>query len=127
MHGELLRSRCERPGCGEPFDDARSYMTAAEIPRCDCGARIRPHICWFGEVPFEMDRIERALAACDWFLTIGSSGSVYPAAGFVHALHARKKPSRKIYVGLEAPENAAAFDEVVLGKAGLVVPSLFAA
>jgi NAD-dependent deacetylase len=128
MHGELLRSRCERPGCGEPFDDARSYPTAADIPRCRCGARIRPHICWFGEVPFEMDRIGDALASCDWFVTIGSSGAVYPAAGFVRALQARPRgPARSVYVGLEAPENADAFDEVRLGKAGAIVPCLFVA
>jgi NAD-dependent deacetylase len=128
MHGELFRSRCERPGCGEPFDDARSYETAADIPRCQCGARIRPHICWFGEVPFEMDRIGGALARCDWFITIGSSGAVYPAAGFVRALEARPDgPARSVYVGLERPENADAFDEVLLGKAGDIVPALFGA
>src|SRR5579859_3312099 len=82
MHGELLKSRCERDHA-PPFEDSGLYMDAASIPRCDCGARIRPHICWFGEMPFEMDRIAGALSQCDIFVTIGSSGAVYPAAGFV--------------------------------------------
>jgi NAD-dependent deacetylase len=125
MHGELSKTRCERPGCGEPFFDERSFKVAADIPRCRCGARVRPHICWFGEVPFEMDRIAEALDRCDWFVTIGSSGAVYPAAGFVRAITARGKPARTVYVGLEEPENADAFDEVRLGKAGEVVPALF--
>jgi NAD-dependent deacetylase len=59
MHGELFKSRCDtctRP----PFRDTNLYEPPAEVPRCECGRRIRPHICWFGEVPFELDRIERA-------------------------------------------------------------------
>ena len=81
MHGELMKSRCE--SCSRPpFDDRVAHSS---VPRCACGARVRPHIVWFGEVPFEMDRIARELDACDVFVTIGSSGSVYPAAGFVSA------------------------------------------
>ncbi len=126
MHGELLRSRCERPGCAPPFEDAGVYPTSAAIPRCSCGARIRPHICWFGEIPFEMDTIAVELERCDWFVTIGSSGAVYPAAGFVRAARCRGgKQARTIYVGPEAPENAGSFDEVRLGKAGDGVPGLF--
>ena len=125
MHGELLKSRCE-DGCGEPFQDSRSYMTLADIPRCvSCGARIRPHICWFGEVPFDMETIAEALEGADWFVTIGSS--VYPAAGFVRSARMRRRPARTVYVGPEAPANADAFDDVRLGKAGEVVPSLFEA
>jgi NAD-dependent deacetylase len=124
MHGELMRSRCEQGGCGESFTDDRGYATAAEIPSCTtCGARIRPHICWFGETPFEMDAILEALETCDWFVTIGSSGAVYPAAGFVRAVKARGR-AKTIYAGIEAPENARVFDEVLLGKATDVVPTL---
>ena len=120
MHGELAKSRCER--CERPpFDDDGLYETEREIPRCACGARIRPHIVWFGEVPLFMDGIALELAACDVFVTIGSSGAVYPAAGFASA--ARR--ARRVYVGPEAPENARAFDEHRAGKATEVVPALF--
>ena len=124
MHGELFKSRCESPRCNSlPFVDAGEYRTAEEIPRCRCGSRIRPHICWFGEVPFDMDLIADALEAATIFVTIGSSGAVYPAAGFVRA--ARAVSARTIYIGPEAPENASEFDECRLGKAGEAVPHVF--
>jgi NAD-dependent deacetylase len=123
MHGELFRSRCE--ACRAPdFADERTYDGAAAIPRCACGGRIRPHIVWFGEVPLYLDAIAEALDACDVFVTIGSSGVVYPAAGFVRHVRSRRGV-RAIYVGPEEPENASAFDECRLGKAGDVVPGLF--
>jgi NAD-dependent deacetylase len=122
MHGELAKSRCERDHA-PPFDDTGEYMDESSIPRCRCGGRIRPHICWFGEMPFEMDRIEDALSECTLFVTIGSSGAVYPAAGFVQ--RARQTGAKTIYVGPERPDNAHAFDECRLGKAGDVVPGLF--
>ena len=121
MHGELLKSRCadcDRP----PFDDPRAYEG---LPRCDrCSGLLRPHVVWFGEVPFGMDRIFAQLSECDLFVTVGSSGAVYPAAGFVsHLRHVGK--ARCVYVGLERPENAHAFDECRLGKAGELLPKLF--
>jgi len=62
MHGELFKNRCDT--CSRPpFDDTSLYEPPAEVPRCECGGQIRPHICWFGEVPFELDRIYRALAS----------------------------------------------------------------
>ncbi len=125
MHGELFKSRCERCGL-PPFEDRTAY---ASIPACPCGARLRPHIVWFGEVPFEMDRIARELDRCDLFVTVGSSGAVYPAAGFVSAIRARAlragPPVKTVYVGPEEPDNAEMFDECRLGKAGEVVPGLF--
>jgi NAD-dependent deacetylase len=125
MHGELMKSRCE--ACSiPPYDDRTAHQT---IPRCSCGARIRPHIVWFGEMPFEMDRIAGALDACDVFVTIGSSGAVYPAAGFVSAVRARGRCAGErvtaVYVGPEEPDNAAMYDECRLGKAGDAVPGLF--
>jgi NAD-dependent deacetylase len=123
MHGELLKSRCE--SCDVPaFADEASYDGLAAIPRCACGSRIRPHIVWFGEVPFDLDRIGGALARATVFVTIGSSGAVYPAASFVNA--ARHYGARTVYVGPEAPDNASAFDECRVGKAGEAVPPLFA-
>jgi NAD-dependent deacetylase len=124
MHGELLRSRCER--CDRAhFEDHGLYMARDAIPKCACGGRIRPHICWFGEMPFDLDAIAEALDACDVFVTVGSSGVVYPAAGFVRQVRARGGV-RAIYIGPEAPENAGMFDECRIGKAGEVLPSLFA-
>jgi NAD-dependent deacetylase len=122
MHGELFKSRCERDHA-PPFDDEAEYLGLAAIRRCPCGGRIRPHICWFGELPFEMDRIASALDRCNVFVTVGSSGAVYPAAGFV--AQARQQGARTVYVGPEAPENAAMFDECRLGAATRVVPALF--
>jgi NAD-dependent deacetylase len=77
-----------------------------------------------------MDRIARELDACDMFVTVGSSGAVYPAAGFVSAVRDRARKTRErvttVYVGPECPDNATAFDECRLGKASEVVPTLFA-
>ena len=122
MHGELMKSRCER-GHAPPFDDSALYPTLADIPRCSCGGRMRPHICWFGEVPFDLDRAETELARCRVFVTIGSSGAVYPAAGF--AATARRAGARTVYVGPEPPENVDLFDECRLGTATEAVPELF--
>ena len=129
MHGELFKSRCERCASG-PFADRKTYESLANIPRCQpCGARIRPHICWFGEVPFEMDRISDELERCTVFVVVGTSGSVYPAAGFIHQVnhqYAKGGPAvQTVYIGAEEPENAGAFTEVVIGKAGERLPGLF--
>jgi NAD-dependent deacetylase len=130
MHGELFSTRCSDPACGSaPFHDPRTdFADPAALPRCACGGLQRPNIVFFGEVPFEMPRIKRRLEDCDLFVTVGSSGVVYPAAGLVHAMERRRRaglPVRSVYVGLEAPENARAFDELRLGPAGEVLPGLF--
>lgn len=120
MHGELFKSRCDT--CSRPpFRDTNTYEPPAELPRCDCGGRIRPHICWFGEVPFEMDRIFGALDECTVLMAVGTSGVVEPAASFVAHVRGR---ARTIYVGAEVPANASAFKECHLGKAGEVLPDL---
>jgi NAD-dependent protein deacetylase/lipoamidase len=81
MHGELFKSRCD--SCSlPPFEDTNIYEPPADLTRCD-GGRIRPHICWFGEMPFDLDRIFRALDECTVFIAIGTSGVVEPAASFV--------------------------------------------
>jgi len=122
MHGELFKSRCDT--CSRPpFRDTSTYDPSAELPRCDCGGMIRPHICFFGEVPFELDRVFRALDECTVFMAVGTSGVVEPAASFVAYVSGR---ARTVYVGSEEPENADAFAECHLGKAGEVLPQLFA-
>jgi NAD-dependent deacetylase len=120
MHGELFKSRCDT--CRRlPFHDPHTYDPPAEIPRCNCGGRIRPHICWFGEVPFELDRVFGTLDECTVFMAVGTSGVVEPAASFVAHVCGR---ARTIYVGPEEPANASAFTECHLGKAGEVLPDL---
>jgi NAD-dependent deacetylase len=122
MHGELFKSRCDT--CSRPpFRDTNIYEPPAEIPRCDCGGRIRPHICWFGEVPFDLDRIFRALDECTVFIAAGTSGVVEPAASFVAHVNGR---ARTIYIGAEEPANAPSFTECHLGQAGKILPDILA-
>ena len=124
MHGELAKARCERE-CGRPpVDDRAIYRTLDEVGLCPCGGRLRPHIVFFGEIPLEMDRIEEEIARATVMVVVGTSGSVYPAANFVH--WARRVGARTVYVGPEAPLNAEAFTHIVEGKAGLVLPGAFA-
>jgi len=123
MHGELGKSRCERE-CGRPpVEDHAIYASLDEVGRCPCGGRLRPHIVFFGEVPLEMERIQDEIHQATLMLVIGTSGSVYPAANFVH--WARQSGARTVYIGPENPMNAAAFTQTVEGKAGEVMPGLF--
>ncbi len=124
MHGELAKSRCE-DNCGRaPVEDHAIYRSLDEVGRCACGARLRPHIVFFGEIPLEMERIQREIEKATLMVVVGTSGSVYPAANFVH--WARMNGARTVYVGPEPPLNASAFTHVVERKAGEVLPGLFA-
>ena len=123
MHGELAKSRCGEE-CGQPpIEDRRVYKSLNEVGRCKCGARLRPHIVFFGEIPLEMDRIQKEINEATLMVVVGTSGSVYPAANFVH--WARQNGARTVYIGPEPPLNAHAFTNVVEGKAGEVMPRLF--
>lgn len=123
MHGELARSRCE-DDCGRPpVEDRTVYAGLDEVGRCACGARLRPQIVFFGEIPLEMDRIEREIAQATVMVVIGTSGSVYPAANFVN--WARRGGARTVYIGPERPLNSASFTNIVEGKAGEVLTGLF--
>jgi len=124
MHGELAKSRCEDDCGAPPVDDRAVYASLADVPHCACGGLLRPHIVFFGEIPLEMDRIQREIVRATLMVVVGTSGSVYPAANFVQ--WARQNGARTVYVGPEAPLNAAAFTHVVEGKAGEVLPGLFA-
>lgn len=117
MHGELLKAQCTVTGrvCDCPGDLAPDQPS----PFHPCGA-LRPHIVWFGEMPLHMDRIERALAACDLFVSIGTSGAVWPAAGFVQL--ARDAGARTVELNLEPSLGSRLFDETVYGPATEVVP-----
>lgn len=121
MHGTLFQSRCVR--CNQPFPDQSVYETAETLPTCKtCGSPVRPHIVWFGEIPLDMDAIYRELDRATILLVVGTSGSVYPAAGFVHI--ANQRGIRTIYVGPEEPANAEAFDEIILSPATQALPSM---
>lgn len=121
MHGSLFESRCVR--CERPFEDRGFYEDAGGLPVCEtCGAAVRPHIVWFGEMPLDMERIYRELERATQFLVVGTSGSVYPAAGL--AAMARRRGIPTVYVGPEEPLNAEAFTEIVLGTAVEVLPGL---
>jgi NAD-dependent deacetylase len=126
MHGELFKSRCDRERCGRgAFEDAGCYDNGAGIPRCDCGGGIRPHICWFGEMPYRLDEVFAALERCNVFITVGSSGLVEPAASFIlWAGKKARKRARRFYVGAEEPANSVFFDRRFIGKAGELLPEL---
>jgi NAD-dependent deacetylase len=117
MHGEGLSAWCT--GC-----DARHPWTASlqEEPPCpSCGERaLRPDIVWFGEMPYEMDRIFTALARADLFVSIGTSGAVYPAAGFVQ--EAKSHGAATLELNLERSQGSHWFDETRLGPASELVP-----
>jgi NAD-dependent deacetylase len=123
MHGELAKARCERECGREPVEDRAVYQSLAEVGHCACGGRMRPHIVFFGEIPLEMERIQEEIDKATLMVVVGTSGSVYPAANFVH--WARQRGARTVYVGPEPPLNAAAFTHVVEGNAGVVLPGLF--
>lgn len=118
MHGELLAATCE--GCA-----GRSAFTGAmtDDPHCaTCGAdALRPDIVFFGEMPYGMERIERAIMGADLFVSIGTSGAVYPAAGFVQM--ARHVGADTLELNLEPSAGSIYFDETRLGPAGELVPA----
>lgn len=126
IHGELFETRCE--ACSKPFHDEQTYFD--DVPRCPtCAARLRPNIVWFGEMldPAHLSRIGRFIETAGRdlvFFAIGTSGQVYPAAGFVDA--AREVGGQCWLVDVDPSEAyAARFDHVVRGPSGSVLPALF--
>jgi NAD-dependent deacetylase len=118
MHGELLKARCELCSSVRPWPDDLGPSHAC--PDCGRAGGLRPHIVWFGEMPLQLDDIDRALRRADLFAAIGTSGAVYPAAGFVTDARAYGVPTCEI--NLEAAANAECFDEVRYGPASETVP-----
>ena len=118
MHGALRSALCA--ACG-----ARAARDGDLPPGSVCGAcgaaALRPDIVFFGEMPYAMDRIERALATADLFVSIGTSGAVYPAAGFVRT--ARAAGAATLELNLERSAGSGWFDETRLGAAGVLVPA----
>jgi NAD-dependent deacetylase len=119
MHGELLKARCARCERVSPWTGDLDSGTVC--PGCARPGGLRPHVVWFGEEPLEMDRINSALARCRLFVAVGTSGQVYPAAGFVQAARWRAG-ARTVELNLEETGLSDAFDESRLGPASRLVP-----
>lgn len=118
MHGEMLKARCS--GCGTVCGHTEDLSLETPCPACNAAGGMRPHVVWFGEMPLEMDLIYDALARCALFVAIGTSGNVYPAAGFVQ--EARHRGAHTIELNLEPSEGATLFVERCYGPATRVVP-----
>ena len=118
MHGELAKGWCLR--CDERFGWTGAMGTDARCPACESAGMVRPDIVWFGEMPYAMERIDAALQRCDLFVSVGTSGAVYPAAGFVQT--ARYCGARTLEMNLEPSLASHLFDESRIGAAGELVP-----
>jgi NAD-dependent deacetylase len=117
MHGELKRVRCLR--CDRGADWEADLSTTSACPHCVATGYMRPDIVWFGEMPMHMARIYDTLRTCGLFLSIGTSGAVYPAAGFVAEVRGR---ARTVELNLEPSNGFDLFDEAYHGPATEVVP-----
>lgn len=116
MHGASKSALCGRCGVVQPWE---TDLTGAAP--CGCGGTLRPDIVWFGEMPYHMARIETAIEACDLFVSIGTSGAVYPAAGFVDA--ARHAGAATLELNLDPSAGTALFDATRRGPASVLVPA----
>lgn len=120
MHGEITKALCA--ACGARHDwGIRDLTLTCVCPSCSAAGRLRPDVVWFGEMPYQMERIYGALSGCDLFLSIGTSGTVYPAAGFVR--EARLAGAQTVELNLEPSEGASLFHEAVQGRATEIVPA----
>lgn len=122
MHGELEKVRCQR--CFEVYPSREELALTTQCPWCMTSGRVRPHIVWFGEMPFHMEEIHERLARCDLFVSIGTSGNVYPAAGFVEIAHQRG--IRTVELNLEPSLGETLFRDRHYGPATEIVPEFFA-
>ena len=119
MHGELSKVRCEDCGIVERWEG--DVLVTSSCQKCSKVGRLRPHIVWFSEMPFHLDEIFLALEKADIFISIGTSGQVYPAAGFV----AHTSGScRRIELNLKGTANSSSFSEHLVGSATDKVPLL---
>jgi NAD-dependent deacetylase len=119
MHGEVFRAWCRACDTRSPWAEALSARTPC--PACDRAGGMRPDVVWFGETPYQMDEIARLLKAATLFVSIGTSGSVYPAAMLVDAANAAGAVT--VELNLEPSERATAFQHHRHGKATDVVPA----
>lgn len=122
MHGELRRARGDCCGTVSPWDG--DFDAATPCPSCGVAGDLRPHVVWFGEMPLYMDEIQAALIRAEVFAAIGSSGNVYPAAGF--AALASRAGAHCVEINLEPSQVAGDFDEKIYGRASEAVPQWIA-
>lgn len=120
MHGELLKIQCQT--CGDIRECRHDLAANDSCAACGSTGTLRPQVVWFGEMPLQMDRIHAALALCELFVSIGTSGNVYPAAGFVQQARA-VAGARTVELNLEPSEGASLFHEAIYGPASQVVPA----
>ena len=124
IHGELEKLRCEECHHVDVMMESEDLESSfVSCPVCS-NTMMRPHIVWFHEMPMQMAEIEKALNQCDVFIAIGTSGHVYPAAGFLAS--AKQQGSYCIGINLDPPLNYDLFDEFHQGKAGEILPDLIA-
>ena len=119
MHGELLKALCASCGARHRWEEDIAGDTPC--PACATTGGMRPDVVWFGEMPYHMERIATHLSAADLFISIGTSGNVYPAAGFV--AEARLNGAHTVELNLEPSEGASLFIEAIHGPATEVVPA----
>lgn len=119
MHGELLKARCT--ACGDIAYWEKDLGADAVCDNCSTTGRLRPHIVWFEEMPLYMDEIDHALRNCSTFVSIGTSGNVYPAAGFARS--ARAAGAKVVELNMEPSVNASVFHDGHYGPATKIVPA----
>jgi len=124
MHGEMLKVQCS--ACPAVRDWRTDLAVDAVCPDCSAVGTLRPHVVWFGEMPLEMERIYAALAQCALFVSIGTSGNVYPAAGFVQEAR-MVGGAHTVELNLEPSAGASLFHEAHHGPATEIVPAFVAA
>ena len=118
LHGELLKARCLVTG--ELHEWRQDFDASDACPCCNQPANLRPHVVWFGEMPLEMQRIYNTLLDCDLFISIGTSGLVYPAAGF--GQNTASNGAHTVELNLEQTERSPWFRESRQGPASKLVP-----
>lgn len=119
MHGELKSAWCK--GCNARMPWEKPLGGTPACPKCGATGKLRPNIVWFGEMPYRMDDIYSMLRNCDLFVSIGTSGAVYPAAGFVR--EARDLGAETLELNMEPSEGSSWFHEARHGPAGILVPT----
>jgi NAD-dependent deacetylase len=118
MHGRIMQALCAE--CGHQWGWTHDMALDDICHSCSTVGTVRPDVVWFGETPYQMETIWARMTDCDLFAAIGTSGAVYPAAGFV--TDARHRGARTLEINLEPSENAATFDQRLLGLASETVP-----